>query len=103
MNYWNKLPSVVRNSKSVDQFKVNLENFKRTKHNVVGNYWELSDEVLKRINDDNRRSHTELIDINIDLYITEHNVQNIKLSYIVLCVELSLMESISVPPRESRR
>ena len=61
VNYWNKLPSVVRNSKSVDQFKVNLENFKRTKHNVVGNYWELSDEVLNRIKDDNRRSHTEYL------------------------------------------
>ena len=50
---WNKLPSDVKNSESLDIFKSNLELFKSKTRALgisgCGNYWEISDEVLNRI------------------------------------------------------
>ena len=49
IKYWNKLPTTVQLSGSVDSFKVGLENFKRRAEYVEGNYWEISQEVLAKI------------------------------------------------------
>ena len=50
---WNKLPSDVKNSESLDIFKSNLELFKSKTRALgiygCGNYWEISDEALNRI------------------------------------------------------
>ena len=50
---WNKLPSDVKNSQSLNIFKNNLESFKNKTRALgisgCGNYWEISDEVLNRI------------------------------------------------------
>ena len=51
INYWNKLPPYVRTSTSVAEFKINLEDFKMKNIKVKdsGNFWEVSDEVLCKI------------------------------------------------------
>ena len=36
-----------------------LENFKLKNFNKEGNYWELSEEIFSRINEDNRQNHVE--------------------------------------------
>ena len=51
---WNKLPSNVKNSDSITSFKVRLEEFKKANissniNSVSGNFWEVSYEVLSRI------------------------------------------------------
>ena len=48
--YWNLLPNSVRMSKSVNSFKSNLQNFKNNSIMTdLGNYWEVSDIVLGKI------------------------------------------------------
>ena len=51
--FWNKLPTEVKISSSLNVFKSNLELFKcKTKALGIcgtGNFWEISDEVLNRI------------------------------------------------------
>ena len=51
--FWNKLPSGVKSSSSVLDFKIKLEDFK--KHNIAntGQFWEVSTEVLCRIEGNN--------------------------------------------------
>ena len=50
ISFWNKLPSFVRNSVSVNDFKINLEEFKKTNNLVdTGNFWEVSNIVLAKI------------------------------------------------------
>ena len=50
ISFWNKLPSFVRNSVSVIDFKINLEEFKKTNNLVdTGNFWEVSNIVLAKI------------------------------------------------------
>jgi len=50
---WNKLPIEVKSSSSLNVFKSNLEIFKsKTKalgDSCPGNFWQISDEVLNRI------------------------------------------------------
>ena len=50
---WNKIPIEVKTAPSLNSFKAHLELFKlRTKASGVygtGNFWEISDEVLNRI------------------------------------------------------
>ena len=51
IKYWNKLPTDVKNSTSVNNFKNNLDKF-RANGIVVGlqgNFWDLSDEIFKRV------------------------------------------------------
>ena len=63
INYWNKLPSHVKFSKSTDSFKNNLLRFKRD--NIqIGNYWELSDEIFNRISDSNRDEYVAFVSNN---------------------------------------
>ena len=53
--FWNKLPSEVKSSVSVLSFKIQLDEFK--KRNIantdVGQFWEVSKDVLSRIEGDN--------------------------------------------------
>ena len=50
ISYWNKLPSNVKNSTNVNNFKVNLENYKMKHFDYsTGYFWEVSTQVLKRI------------------------------------------------------
>lgn len=51
LQYWNILPSSVRNSSSVNQFKCNLEQFKASNIHLMdtGQYWEVSNKVLDKI------------------------------------------------------
>ena len=49
-SYWNRLPSYVKSSNSVDSFKANLEKFKKecsSSHN--DNYWEVSNLIIDKI------------------------------------------------------
>ena len=50
IKYWNLLPSNVRMSKSVNEFKSNLQEYKKRNYMTdSGNYWEVSDVVLAKI------------------------------------------------------
>ena len=57
MSIWNKLPIEVKNAPTLNNFKTNLEMFKcKTKASGMygsGNFWEISDEVLTRIESGN--------------------------------------------------
>ena len=69
---WNKLPSDVKNSESLDIFKSNLESFKNKTRALgisgCGNYWEIFDEVLNRIEAgsylENKIRHNEFLKDN---------------------------------------
>ena len=69
---WNKLPSDVKNSESLDIFKRNLEMFKSKTIALGisgrGNYWEISDEVFNRIEAgsylENKMRHNEYLKDN---------------------------------------
>ena len=72
MLFWNKLPSDVKNSQSLNIFKSNLESFKNKTRALgisgCGNYWEISDEVLNRIEAgsylENKIRHNEFLKEN---------------------------------------
>ena len=57
MDYWNLLPAYVKESPSVDSFKINLDLYKQRSLALVGQYsrvgighfWEVSEHVLSRI------------------------------------------------------
>ena len=57
VKFWNKLHVTVKASTTVESFKVNLERYKMKNLDKPGNYWELSEEIFNRINEDNRQSH----------------------------------------------
>lgn len=69
----------VKASKTVESFKVNLERYKMKNLDKPGNYWELSEEIFNRINEDNRQSHinymithsrvAKALGINIELWV----------------------------------
>ena len=55
MKYWNKLPAGIRDGPmTVAQFKSALDAFKRDQKSSTGNFWELSEEIFSRINEDSR-------------------------------------------------
>ena len=63
--YWNKIPDDVKiNSNTVDMFKSNLLKFKNSNISKPGNYWELSDEIFNRINDNNRNEYVKFMTEN---------------------------------------
>ncbi len=64
VNYWNKIPDIVKDSTSVDMFKIRLENFKKTHREAAGNIWELSDELYVKIENYDRSSYEN--------YMVEH-------------------------------
>ena len=55
--FWNKLPTEVKRSESVLTFKIKLEKFKKSKivdtTASVGQFWDVSNEVLSRIEGSN--------------------------------------------------
>ena len=57
--YWNKISDDVKLSADVDKFKIKLENYKKERFEVKGNYWELSDGIFDRINDENSQSYVD--------------------------------------------
>ena len=69
---WNKLPNGVKNSEFLDIFKSNLELFNSKTRALgisgCGNYWEISEEVLNRIEAgsylENKTRHDEYLKVN---------------------------------------
>ena len=59
--YWNRIPDDVKLSADVDKFKIKLENYKKERFEVKGNYWELSDGIFDCINDENRQSYVDFM------------------------------------------
>ena len=66
---WNKLPNTVKDSETVHTFKERLEAHKK---NVVksgdisqSHYWNISDVLLNKINDESRNSHIEFLRDNL--------------------------------------
>lgn len=62
-NYWNKIPCSVKDTSSVDYFKLRLESYKAKSQNegALGHYWEVSDHIFSRINDSNRESYVNFM------------------------------------------
>ena len=42
-------------------YYIKLENYKKERFEVKGNYWELSDGIFDRINDENRQSYVDFM------------------------------------------
>ena len=61
LNFWNKLPTFVKFSNSVDSFKNNLSKYKRTNFNAPGNFWQLSNEIFNRIHETNRIDYVTFV------------------------------------------
>ena len=59
--YWNKLPIKVRNSETVEAFKINLENFKVKNISIPGHYWGLSQEIFSRIDNSGRENYANFM------------------------------------------
>ena len=51
VNYWNKLPTFVKDSGSINEFKNNLGEFRKKnfKQRPYGHFWELSEDIYQRI------------------------------------------------------
>ena len=71
--YWNKLPTFVKSSKSINSFKNNLGKFKNANFNQVGNYWELSNEIFRRIPEIDREQYVEFM-VNNPLVARKRNI-----------------------------
>ena len=60
ISYWNKLPRFVKCSESVNDFKINIEVFKCSCPDIdTGNFWEVSDLVLSKIEGNNYLENKE--------------------------------------------
>ena len=64
INYWNKLPSHIKNAESVNQFKNRVDKFRETNFDQNGHYWELSNEIFNRIHDENRNDYVNFMQTN---------------------------------------
>ena len=64
LKYWNKLPPSVKTSKTVDSFKNKLQTFKLNNFSSPGNYWELSQEIFRRIDNTNRDQYVSFVQRN---------------------------------------
>ena len=72
VSFWNKLPTDIKMAQSIDSFKCMLEEYKLSyiHANVIdtGNFWELSNEVLDRIEGsnyvENKKVHNEYLKLN---------------------------------------
>ena len=62
--YWNKLPSHVKNAETVNQFKNRLDAFRKNNLDLSGHFWEISNEIFNRINDDTRESYVNFMKNN---------------------------------------
>ena len=64
VNYWNKVPSYVKDAPSVDAFKARLEVYKKEYTNkgyTTGHFWELSGTLFSKINDGQRDQYTNFM------------------------------------------
>jgi transposase len=73
INYWNKLPCNVKFSKSIDNFKNNLQKFKSANFNQNGHHWELSNEIFNRISESNRENYVSFVSNN-PLFAKRRNI-----------------------------
>ena len=64
IHYWNKLPSHVKNSETVNQFKNRLDTFRKNNLDLPGHFWEISNEIFTRINDTNRDNYVNFMKNN---------------------------------------
>lgn len=64
LNYWNKLPSYIKFSKTIDSFKNNLSKFKHRNFHLNGHFWELSNEIFNRIPESNRENYVQFVNQN---------------------------------------
>ena len=64
ISYWNKLPVDVKSVKSVDAFKNKLAVFKTQNFSLPGHYWEVSEEIFRRIDNSNRKQYTDFLENN---------------------------------------
>lgn len=70
VNYWNKLPELVNTSKNVHKFKANLEKFKSStscQNSTQKKYWDISDEIFDRINENSRETYISYLLENPDI------------------------------------
>ena len=62
--YWNKLPNDIKNASSLNIFKNSLDNYKNdclsSGFYTVGNYWDLSCEILNHIEDNSDLDNKQL-------------------------------------------
>ena len=79
IQYWNKLPSYVKSSKSVDSFKNNLAKFKRDHLRDSGHYWELSNDIFNRIPESNRENYIDFVKNN-PLFAKKRNI-NVRVNH----------------------
>ena len=80
--YWNNLPSYCKNSQDVNQFKVNLDRFKKECiHSDDNNFWEVSRIILEKIEGNpsytsNKAAHNKFLTDNP--YIAKRKGINIR-------------------------
>ena len=74
--FWNRIPDQVKLSADVDEFKINLENYKLKRFDMKGNYWELSEEIFSRINNSNRQNYIDFMTENP--FIAKRKQVNVK-------------------------
>ena len=67
-NYWNKVPVSVKEANSVDTFKARLECYKKdtiaSGALSMGNFWDLSETLLSKINDRDHESFAQFMSSN---------------------------------------
>ena len=65
IKYWNKLPLYVKRSDDVNSFKINLDKFKKSAFYIEGNFWDVSREIIERIDTPsqnlNRKKHADFL------------------------------------------
>ena len=73
IKYWNKLPTNVKFSTSINSFKNNLSKFKLANLNQNGHHWELSSEIFNRISENNRENYVTFVSNN-PLFAKRRNI-----------------------------
>ena len=64
IHYWNKLPVDVKSAKTVDSFKNKLLKFKQNNLTDIGQYWKLSDEIFRRVENGDRNQYVNFMQNN---------------------------------------
>ena len=71
IQYWNKLPNTVKDSETVDTFKMRLEAHKMevaaSGDTTDSNYWTVSEILLSKINDESRDDHIRFLRENPEI------------------------------------
>ena len=104
---WNKLPSDVKMASSLNMFKSNLELYKNKTRALgisgSGNYWEISDDVLYRIEGGSYSSYsfcnetTGLVRKSLNRKMN-YRFRNITVQFIFNKIDLKLTSRPQVPP-----